>query len=87
MPDRPTCRAHGFDRYHHAVRADLTYGGGGWFALFNGVSSAPKEIAFTCSVCGETFERTRDPEVLAQYRKYPYVRKPDDAGATPPETA
>lgn len=79
MPDRPTCAAHGHDRYHHAVRADLKHGGGGWFALFNGMSSTPKQIAFTCSACGETFETTRDPEVLRQYRKYPYVNRPDDA--------
>ena len=78
-PDRPRCAAHGHDRYHHAVRADLKNGGAGWLALFNGMSSTPKQIAFTCSACGETFEVTRDPEVLRQYRRYPYVRKPDDA--------
>ena len=78
MALRPTCSC-GHDRYHHVVRADLTYGGGGWLALFNGMSSAPKRIAFTCPVCGETFERTTDPEVLTQYRRYPYVRKPEDS--------
>ncbi len=78
MSDRPTCSC-GHDRYHHAVRADLTYGGGGWIALFNGMSSAPKRIVFSCPVCSETFETTTDPEVLRQYRRYPYVRKPDDA--------
>jgi len=68
----PTCRD-GFDRYHHAVRAHLTFGPGGWFAILNGASGTPREIAFTCSVCGETFETTKDPEVLRQFRRYPYV--------------
>ena len=77
MADRPTCSC-GHDRYHHAVRADLTYGGGGWLALFNGMSSTPKRIAFSCPVCGETFETTSAPPVLKQYRRYPYVQRPDD---------
>ena len=70
---RPACRAHGVDRYHHAARADLTFGPGGWFAILNGASGTPREIAFTCSVCGETFETTRDAAVLRQFRRYPYV--------------
>ena len=83
MPDRPAeprpvCSC-GHDRYHHAVRADLKHGGGGWLALVNGLSSTPKEVTFACSVCGETFETTRDPVVLKQYRRYPYVQRPDDA--------
>ena len=78
MADRPTCSC-GHDRYHHATRADLTHGGGGWLALFNGLSSTPKRIRFSCAMCGDAFEDTTDPEVLAQYRRYPYVRKPDDA--------
>ena len=78
MDPRPVCSC-GHDRYHHHARADLTHGGGGWLALVNGVSSTPKRIVFTCAVCGETFEDTVDPEVLKQYRRYPYVRKPEDA--------
>ena len=79
MPDRrPACSC-GHDRYHHSTRADLTHGGVGWFALFNGLSSTPKRIRFTCAACGETFEDTTDPVVLDQYRRYPYVRRPDDA--------
>ncbi|WP_412068410.1 hypothetical protein [Rubrivirga sp. IMCC43871] len=78
MDTRPTCSC-GHDRYHHAIRPDLTHGGGGWFALLNGMSSTPKKIVFTCSVCGDTFETTTDPVVLTQYRRYPYVRKPEDA--------
>ena len=70
---RPTCRAHGIDRYHHAARAELSFGPGGWFAILNGASGTPREIAFTCSACGETFETTRDPAVLREFRRYPYV--------------
>ena len=69
----PACRAHGVDRYHHAARADLSFGPGGWFAILNGASGTPREIAFTCSGCGETFETTRDPAVLREFRRYPYV--------------
>jgi hypothetical protein len=69
----PTCRAHGIDRYHHAARADLSFGPGSWFAILNGASGTPREIAFTCSACGETFERTRDPAVLGEFRRYPYI--------------
>ena len=72
-PAPPACRAHGVDRYHHAARADLSFGPGGWFAILNGASGTPREIAFTCSVCHETFETTRDPAVLRQFRRYPYV--------------
>ncbi len=76
-PARPACRAHGHDRYHHAVHAGLTYGSGGWIRLFTGVSAQPREIAFTCGDCGETFETTRDPRVLAEFRRYPYVMRGD----------
>ncbi|HEX8385379.1 MAG TPA: hypothetical protein VF576_04290 [Rubricoccaceae bacterium] len=76
----PACRVHGHDRYHHAVRADLRMGPGGWFAILNGASGAtPREIAFSCSLCGETFETTRDPAVLRQFRRFPYVDR--SAGA------
>ncbi len=69
----PACAAHGVDRYHHAARADLTFGAGSWFAILNGASGEPRQIAFTCSICGETFETTRDAAVLRQFRRYPYV--------------
>ena len=69
---RPTCRC-GHDRYHHFIRPDLKHGAGGWFAIFNGVSAAPKEIAFTCAQCGETFETTTDPRVLKAFRRYPDI--------------
>jgi hypothetical protein len=72
MADTPTCRC-GHDRYHHAVRADLTFGSGGWFAILNGASGTPKKITFRCAACGETFESTRDAGVLRQFRRYPYV--------------
>lgn len=75
-PDRPTCFC-GHDRYHHAVRADLRYGGGGWLAILNGASGTPREITFHCAACGEVFETTTDPVILKQYRRYPYVDRPD----------
>lgn len=69
----PACRAHGVDRYHHAARADLSFGAGSWIAILNGASGTPREITFTCSGCGEAFEVTRDPAVLREFRRYPYV--------------
>ncbi len=69
----PACAAHRVDRYHHAARAALSFGAGGWFAILNGASGEPRQITFTCSVCGEAFETTRDPRVLRQFRRYPYV--------------
>jgi hypothetical protein len=71
-PARPTC-ACGHDRYHHAVRPDFKHGIWAWLAFFNGISATPKEIAFRCSRCGETFETTRDPHVLRAFRRYPDV--------------
>lgn len=77
MPDRPTCSC-GHDRYHHTVRADLKYGGWAWLAILNGASGTPKAVTFRCSACGETFETTRDPVVLKEYRRYPYVMRRDE---------
>jgi len=45
----------------------------GWLRLFTGISAQPREIAFACSVCGETFETTRAPKVLQEFRRYPYI--------------
>jgi hypothetical protein len=69
----PACRAHGHDRYHHAVDAELTYSGGGWLRLFTGVSAQPTAGTFRCRECGEAFETTTDPAVLCQFRRYPYI--------------
>jgi hypothetical protein len=69
---RPTCRC-GHDRYHHHVRPDLKHGVWAWLAFFNGISATPKEIAFRCSRCGETFETTRDARVLRAFRRYPDI--------------
>ena len=77
MAPRPTCSC-GHDRYHHYARASLTYGGGGWFALLNGASGTPRQIVFRCGKCGETFETTREKTILKQFRRYPYVNKPED---------
>jgi len=42
------------------------------------MSSTAKRIRFSCAVFAERFEPATDPKVLRQYRRYPYVRKPDD---------
>ena len=76
MPERPTCRC-GHDRYHHWSRPDIKNGVGAWLLLFNGASATPKEITFRCGKCGEVFETTRDPAVLAAFRRYPNM--PPDA--------
>ena len=74
MPARPVCSC-GHDRYHHAVRADLKFNVGGWFAILNGASGTPREITFKCAACKETFEITKDPGVLKEFRRYPYVQR------------
>ncbi|NNF58603.1 MAG: hypothetical protein HKN04_10205 [Rhodothermaceae bacterium] len=71
-PSRPTCRC-GHDRYHHFARPSFKNGVGAWVAFFTGVSATPKEIAFACARCGETFEVTREPAVLRAYRRYPDI--------------
>ncbi len=72
---RPTCRAHGHDRYHHAVDAELKYGGIAWLRLFTGVSAQPTEATFRCRECKEAFETTRDPLILSEFRRYPYIER------------
>ncbi len=74
-PPPPTCAAHGHDRYHHAVDAELKYGAGGWLRLFTGVSAQPIEATFRCRECGEAFENTTDSAILSEFRRYPYVEK------------
>jgi len=71
----PTCRAHGHDRYHHAVDARLAYGPWGWLRLFTGVSAQPRKAAFRCRDCGETFETTADRAILSEFRRYPYIER------------
>ena len=65
----------GHDRYHHWTRADLTFNSLGWLAIHNGASGTPKRITFKCGKCNETFEITRDPIVLKEFRRYPYVTR------------
>ncbi|MFN3595996.1 MAG: hypothetical protein ACK41D_01845 [Rubricoccaceae bacterium] len=73
-PSLPTCPC-GHDRYHHWARADLRYGVGGWFNFINGISAQPREITFRCGRCGQVFEQTRDPGVMREFRRYPYVNR------------
>ena len=69
---RPTCPC-GHDRYHHAARPSFKTGTWTWLAYVTGVSAAPKEIAFRCAQCGETFEVTRESAVLRAFRRYPDI--------------
>lgn len=77
MPERPTCHC-GYDRYHHHVRPSLSHGLWAWVILVTGASATPREVRFRCSQCGETFEVTRDPEVLRAFRRYPNMPPPED---------
>ena len=74
---RPTCSC-GHDRYHHWSRANLKFGGVAWLAILNGASGTPKSITFTCGKCGETFESSRDPIVLKEFRRYPYITRSEE---------
>ncbi len=64
----PTCRC-GHDRYHHWVRAKMSYGITAWTLLFQGSSARPKRIVFRCGRCGESFETATDRETLEQFRR------------------
>lgn len=75
-PARPTC-ACGHDRYHHAARPHFRHGAFAWILLFTGISAPLKAITFRCAVCGETFEQTKAPKVLKEFRRYPHVTRED----------
>jgi hypothetical protein len=59
----PTCRC-GHDRNHPMVETVNRYGLLGWLAMINGVTAKPREVAFLCRRCRQTFDRTRDPAFL-----------------------
>lgn len=61
----PHCSC-GHTRNHHLVSPECKYSGMGWFWVIFGVTTRPKEVTFRCRKCGERFETTRDPVVLAQ---------------------
>ena len=77
---RPRCSC-GHDRYHHAARATLRHSAFGWVLLFMGISAEPKEITFRCAFCGEQFEKTSDPVVMREFRRYPYVTRREDTAS------
>lgn len=61
-----TCRC-GHARGHHMVSADAEYTFVGWVALLLGISARPTRINYHCRRCDQIFERTTDPEVLANH--------------------
>ena len=62
-----TC-ACGHDLSHPRVTAEPQYGWSAGFFFMLGISAPVKEVAFYCEKCGTVMKRTRDPEILRQYR-------------------
>ncbi len=62
----PTCRC-GHDRHHHMVSAKGRYSTMGWFTLLIGVTARPRAVEYWCRRCGERFDSTADPDVLAKH--------------------
>jgi len=67
MEDSNPC-ACGHDLTHPRVTAEPQYGWSAGFFFMLGVSAPVKEVVFYCEECGTVMKRTRDPEVLQQYR-------------------
>jgi hypothetical protein len=55
------------DRAAKTVIPEPTYGLGGHFMLFCGISATPKTVKFRCKLCGRVFEETSDPEVCKKH--------------------
>lgn len=62
-----TCSC-GNDLRHPRVNAEPRYGWGAGFFFMLGISAPVKEVVFYCEKCGTIMKRTRDPEILRQYR-------------------
>jgi uncharacterized membrane protein YphA (DoxX/SURF4 family) len=62
-----TCSC-GHDLSHPRVTAEPRYGWSAGFFFMLGISAPVKEVIFVCEKCGTVMKRTRDPEVLQQYR-------------------
>lgn len=62
-----TCSC-GYDLSHPRVTAEPRYGMSAGFFFMMGISAPVKEVVFYCEKCGTIMDRTRDPEVLNQYR-------------------
>lgn len=62
-----TCSC-GNDLSHPRVTAEPRYGWSAGFFFMLGISAPLKEVVFYCEKCGTVMKRTRDSEVLRQYR-------------------
>jgi len=62
-----TCSC-GNDLSHPRVTAQPHYGWSAGFFFMLGVSAPVKEVVFRCEKCGTVMKRTRDPEILREYR-------------------
>jgi len=62
-----TCSC-GNDLDHPRVTAEPKYGLFASLFFLLGISAPVKEVVFWCEVCGTVMKRSRDPELLNQYR-------------------
>lgn len=62
-----TCSC-GNDLSHPRVTAEPKYGASAGFFFMMGISAPVKEVVFYCEKCGTIMDRTRDPEILKEYR-------------------
>jgi len=62
-----TCSC-GNDLSHPRVTAEPRYGWSAGFFFMLGISAPVKEVVFRCEKCGTVMKRTRDPEILREYR-------------------
>jgi hypothetical protein len=50
------------------VTAEPRYGWNAGFFFMLGISAPVKEVVFYCEKCRTVMKRTRDPDILRQYR-------------------
>jgi uncharacterized membrane protein YphA (DoxX/SURF4 family) len=62
-----TCTC-GNDLSHPRVTAEPRYGMSAGFFFMLGISAPVKEVVFYCEKCGTVMKRSRDPELLREYR-------------------
>ena len=62
-----TCTC-GYDLSHPRVTAEPRYGMSAGFFFMLGISAPVKEVVFYCEKCGTVMKRTRDADILRQYR-------------------
>jgi len=65
--DVTTCSC-GNDLNHPRVTVEPRYGWSAGFFFMLGISAPVKEVVFYCEKCGTVMKRTRDPEILQEYR-------------------